>query len=186
MVAKLSPVIVGWAAHYRIGVSKRAFNTLDAHVWRLVYKWARFTHANKPTRWMTTRYFGKFNPSRGDSWVFGSRKTGFYLRKFAWTAIVRHRMVAGAASPDDPSPTDYWATRRRRGNPRWARPRCACCRLSVGDARYAEGCCCTPNVSHKARSSGNSGLRLLARRSANTRSPCGALARRTNASQTVS
>jgi RNA-directed DNA polymerase len=117
VIAKLNPIIVGWAAYYRIGVSKRAFNALDAHVWRLVYKWARFTHANKPTRWVTARYFGKFNPSRADKWIFGSRNTGFYLRKFAWTAIVRHRMVAGAASPDDPSLTDYWATRRRRGKP---------------------------------------------------------------------
>ncbi len=115
VTAKLNPIIVGWAAYYRIGVSKRAFNALDAHVWRLVYKWARFTHSNKPTRWVTARYFGKFNPSRTDSWVFGSQNTGFYLRKFAWTTIVRHRMVAGAASPDDPSLTDYWAARRRRG-----------------------------------------------------------------------
>jgi RNA-directed DNA polymerase len=54
------------------------------------------------------RYFGKFNPARQDRWIFGSRETGFYLRKFAWTPIVRHRMVAGTASPDDPSLTDYW------------------------------------------------------------------------------
>jgi RNA-directed DNA polymerase len=117
VIAKLNPIIVGWAAYYRIGVSKRAFSALDAHVWRLVYKWARFTHANKPTRWVTARYFGKFNPARQDSWVFGSQNTGFYLRKFAWTVIVRHRMVAGTASPDDPSLADYWATRRRRSTP---------------------------------------------------------------------
>ncbi|MCZ4590196.1 hypothetical protein O4328_42410 [Rhodococcus opacus] len=52
-----------------------------------------------------------------DSWVFGSRESGFYLRKFAWTPIVRHRMVAGAASPDDPALADYWAARRRRSKP---------------------------------------------------------------------
>ena len=63
------------------------------------------------------RYFGKFNPARQDKWVFGSRDTGFYLRKFAWTPIVRHRMVAGTASPDDPSLADYWAQRRRRSTP---------------------------------------------------------------------
>lgn len=117
VIAKLNPIIAGWAAYYRIGVAKRAFNALDAHVWRLVYKWARFTHSNKPIRWVTARYFGKFNPSRQDSWVFGSQHTGFYLRKFAWTPIVRHRMVAGTASPDDPCLADYWATRRRRGKP---------------------------------------------------------------------
>jgi hypothetical protein len=39
VIGKLNPIIAGWAAYYRIGVSKRAFNALDAHVWRLVYKW---------------------------------------------------------------------------------------------------------------------------------------------------
>jgi RNA-directed DNA polymerase len=43
--------------------------------------------------------------------------TGFYLRKFAWTPIVRHRLVAGTASPDDPYLTDYWSQRRQRNPP---------------------------------------------------------------------
>ena len=88
------------AAYYRIGVSKRAYGTLDAHLWRLAWKWANFSHPNKPRRWIITRHFGMFNPARQDKWVFGSRQTGFYLRKFAWTKIVRHTMVAGRASPE--------------------------------------------------------------------------------------
>jgi RNA-directed DNA polymerase len=117
VIAKLNPIIAGWAAYYRIGASKRAFNALDAHMWRLVYKWARFSHSNKPMHWVKARYFGTFNPTRRDSWVFGSRATGYYLRKFAWTPIVRHRMVAGTASPDDSALTDYWTERRRRNKP---------------------------------------------------------------------
>jgi len=114
VIARLNPIITGWAGYYRIGVSKRAFGALDAHLWRLVYKWAKFSHPNKPKRWIIARYFGMFNPARQDKWVFGSRETGFYLRKFAWTTIVRHRMVAGRASPDDPALTGYWDQRRRR------------------------------------------------------------------------
>jgi RNA-directed DNA polymerase len=114
VIARLNPVITGWAAYYRIGVSKHAFNALDAYLWKLVWKWARLTHPNKPKRWIIHRYFGMFNPARQDKWVFGSRETGFYLRKFAWTKIVRHRMVAGRASPDDPALTGYWDQRRRR------------------------------------------------------------------------
>jgi RNA-directed DNA polymerase len=117
VIGTFNPIITGWAAYYRIGVSKRVFGALDAHMWRLVYKWARFSHSNKSTRWVIARYFGMFNPARRDKWIFGSRQTGFYLRKFAWTPIVRHRMVAGTASPDDPSLTDYWARRRRRNSP---------------------------------------------------------------------
>ena len=114
VIARLNPIITGWAAYYRIGVSKRAFGALDAHLWRLAWKWAILSHPNKPRRWVITRYFGMFNPARQDKWVFGSRETGFYLRKFAWTKIVRHRMVAGRASPDDPALTGYWDQRRRR------------------------------------------------------------------------
>lgn len=117
VIAKLNPIINGWSAYYRIGVSKRVFNALDAHVWRLVYKWAKLSHSNKSRRWVLARYFGQFNPSRRDAWVFGNRESGFYLRKFAWTPIVRHRMVAGTASPDDPGLSDYWARRRRRNRP---------------------------------------------------------------------
>lgn len=63
------------------------------------------------------RYFGEFNPTRGERWVFGSRETGHYLRKFAWTKIVRHQVVTGTASPDDPSLAEYWAKRQRSAQP---------------------------------------------------------------------
>lgn len=71
----------------------------------------------KPTRWIVRRYFGEFNKSRRDRWVFGDRDSGAYLLKFAWTRIVRHQMVTGTASSDDPALTDYWNTRRRKGIP---------------------------------------------------------------------
>ncbi len=117
VIARLNPIIRGWAAYYRIGVSKWAFSSLDAHVWRLVYKWARHSHPDKSKRWVIARYFDEFNRSRHDKWVFGDRSSGRYLRRFAWTPIVRHRMVPGTASVDDPALAEFWARRRRRGNP---------------------------------------------------------------------
>jgi len=47
--------------------------------------------------------------------VFGDRDSGAYMLRFAWTKIVRHQMVRGTSSPDDPALTSYWADRRRRG-----------------------------------------------------------------------
>lgn len=114
VIARLNPIIRGWAAYYRAVVSKEIFNSLDHYLWRLVYKWARHTHPNKPTSWVVARYFGMFNKSRQDRWVFGDRDSGAYLQKFAWTRIVRHQLVTGTASPDDPALADYWNTRRRR------------------------------------------------------------------------
>jgi len=122
VIARLNPIIRGWAAYYRGVVSSKVFNSLDSYVWRLVYKWAKHTHPNKPKTWIVRRYFGRFNKFRSDRWVFGDRagtdEHGVpHLVKFSWTDIVRHQMVKGAASPDDPDRADYWTTRRRRVKP---------------------------------------------------------------------
>ena len=117
VLVRLNPIIRGWAAYYRTAVSSEAFSALDRYLWRLTYKWAKHGHPNKPKRWVVDRYFDAFNKSRRDRWVFGDRVTGAYLVKFAWTGIVRHRMVKGGSSPDDPALAQYWADRRRRGVP---------------------------------------------------------------------
>jgi RNA-directed DNA polymerase len=92
------------------------FTGLDNYLWQLTYKWAKHSHPNKSKHWIVCRYFGQFNPSRQDRWVFGDRDSGFYLRKFAWTKIIRHQMVKGTSSVD-PALTEYWAQRRRKGPP---------------------------------------------------------------------
>jgi RNA-directed DNA polymerase len=117
VLAKISPIVRGWAAYYRGVVSSEIFSCLDHHLWKLTYKWAKYSHANKPRSWITHRYFGRFNPARNDRWVFGDRASGAYLPKFAWTKIVRHQLVPGAASPDDPDLASYWANRRRKNPP---------------------------------------------------------------------
>lgn len=117
VIAKLNPIIKGWAAYYRVGVSSAVFNALDSHVWRLVYKWAKYAHPKKSKHWIVNRYFGRHNKFRNDRWVFGDRDSGAYLTKFAWTGIIRHIMVKGGASPDDPALAEYWASRRKKVKP---------------------------------------------------------------------
>ena len=117
VLQRLTPIVRGWATYYRSVVSSEVFNALDTYLWRLTYKWAKFRHPKKPKHWIVERYFGRFNKSRRDRWVFGDRQSGAYLVKFAWTNIVRHQMVTKGASPDDPALTEYWSARRRRAAP---------------------------------------------------------------------
>jgi RNA-directed DNA polymerase len=117
VIAALNPIVRGWAAYYRTVVSSEIFSSLDTYLWRLLYKWARWRHRNKPRHWVTARYFGKFNKFRNDHWVFGNRESGAYLVRFSWTAIERHVPVKGAASPDDPALATYWAKRRTKIRP---------------------------------------------------------------------
>jgi RNA-directed DNA polymerase len=116
VLAKLNPIIRGWAAYYRNMVSSKLFSSLDHYLWQLLYKWATWSHTNKSKFWIVDQYFGKFNKFRNDKWVFG-RDSDAYMVKFSWTNIVRHVMVKGTASPDDPALTDYWAKRRKKVTP---------------------------------------------------------------------
>jgi RNA-directed DNA polymerase len=114
VIRRLNPIIRGWAAYYRTQVSAVIFGKLDQYLWRLTWKWATFSHANKPISWVFSRYFGKFNKARQDRWVFGDRTSGAYMHRFAWTNIVRHQIVKHRASLDDPQLADYWAWRRHK------------------------------------------------------------------------
>lgn len=114
VLKKLTPIIRGWAAYYRTEVSSEVFSALDDYLWKLTYRWAQHRHPNKSRWWVVDRYYGQFNPTKRNRWVFGDRDTGAYLPKFAWTKIVRHAMVVGASSPDDPALADYWTQRRRK------------------------------------------------------------------------
>jgi RNA-directed DNA polymerase len=98
-------------------VSTRVFAALSDYLWKLTYKWACRSHPNKPKCWIVGRYYGKFSKFRADRWVFGNRDTGAYLPKPSWTGIVRHTLVKGAASPDDPALARYWADRRVKVKP---------------------------------------------------------------------
>jgi len=117
VLATIVPIVRGWVAYYRTVVSSRVFSALDTYLWKLTYKWATWSHSNKPKRWIVQRYYGKFNKFRGDRWVFGDRGTGRFLPNPSWTDIVRHTLVRGGASPDDPDLTRYWAQRRRKVKP---------------------------------------------------------------------
>src|SRR5947207_13243257 len=102
---------------HRHCVSSKVFDELDSHLWKLTYKWAKWSHPHKGKRWIVRRYFGRFVPSRRDRWVFGDRSSGAYLLKFAWTKITRHTLVKGWSSPNNPALAGYRRARGRPGTP---------------------------------------------------------------------
>lgn len=114
VVGTLNPIIRGWAAYYRIGVSSHAYHQLDHWLFGRLWNWAIRTHPNKGKRWIKSRYWRKCHRKRADHGTFGDPDTGRYMAKFTWTPIVRHAKVKGRASPDDPDLGDYWRRRRQR------------------------------------------------------------------------
>jgi RNA-directed DNA polymerase len=124
---KLNPIIRGWANYYRTSVASKTFCKLDDWMFRRQVRYARHTHPNKSWKWMCKRYWGKLNAERDDKWVFGDKHSGKYLLKFSWFKIVRHELVRGASSPDDPELRDYW----------WERQKVNAKHLSAGDIDMA-------------------------------------------------
>jgi RNA-directed DNA polymerase len=113
VVATLAPKIRGWANYYRHQVASRAYKRMDDFMVEREWRYVNHTHPHKPRKWKKARYWGRLNPKRGDQWVFGDKRTGAHLPKYAGTKIERYVMIKGRASPDDPDLKDYWARRRK-------------------------------------------------------------------------
>ena len=114
VLARLNPVLRGWANYYQTVVSKETFNKLDHWMFSRCVRYARFTHSTKSWKWQKERYWGRFKTGSKDQWIFGDKEAKSYLLKLTWTPIKRHILVKGKASPDDSELRDYWEKRRQR------------------------------------------------------------------------
>jgi RNA-directed DNA polymerase len=63
LLHRLNPVLRGWCAYYRHGVSKRTFNYLRAYTWRRVVCWLRRKHPKANWRRMRTTYLPGWWPT---------------------------------------------------------------------------------------------------------------------------
>lgn len=120
VLEKLNPIIRGWANYFRIGITSKTFGALDNWMFRREVRYVKHTHPNKPKKWTKARYWGKLNHEREDNWVFGDKQSRRYLLKFSWTKIVRHTLVKGTASPDDPSLREYWENKMKAKANNWS------------------------------------------------------------------
>src|SRR6266702_8671202 len=112
VLAKLNPIIRGWANYFRTAVAKEIVSSLDRWMFYKADRYTRRTHPKKSKDWRHRKYWGRFQLDRLDPWVFGDKQTGGHLLKFSWFPIERHVLVKGRASPDDLRLKDYWMKRQ--------------------------------------------------------------------------
>src|SRR6266566_406706 len=113
-LAKLNPIIRGWANYFRSTVAKEIFSKLDNWMFYKASRYATHKHPKKSKDWQHRKYWGQLNLDRDDHWVFGDKQTGAYLLKFSWFPIERHVLIKGTSSPDDPHLANYWMKRQAR------------------------------------------------------------------------
>ena len=116
VLAKIAPIVRGWVAYYRTVVSTRVFAALTDYLWKLAYKWACWSHPNKP---------GAGSSAGTSESSASSGTTGGYSATKTPAPTCRNRpgptscgtLVKGGASPDDPALAGYWAQRRQKVKP---------------------------------------------------------------------
>ena len=113
LINEMNPVIRGWSNYFRTGVASKVFTDLDNFMYYRAQRYMKRRHPRKSGWWRTQKYWGLAS-GRQDRWVFQDKERHGTLRKFAWTTIIRHRLVPSTYSPDDPTLQDSWSQRRQR------------------------------------------------------------------------
>ena len=70
LLHRLNPVLRGWTAYFRHGVSKRTFNYLRAFVWRRVVAWLRHKTLRANWKQLRRRYLPRWWPTEGEVMLF--------------------------------------------------------------------------------------------------------------------
>ena len=106
LIAKLNPIIKGWANYFSTVVSKEAFSKMDMLLWKRLGRWASRRHPNKSNEWVKKKYFPKVSKTR--NWVLNDGE--YILNLHSDVPIVRHIKVKSNKSPYDGNWT-YWSSR---------------------------------------------------------------------------
>ncbi|RKZ77942.1 MAG: hypothetical protein DRR16_28710 [Candidatus Parabeggiatoa sp. nov. 3] len=106
LIAKLNPIIRGWANNYSHVVSKEIFASLDNDVWEKLWRWSTRRHPNKAKQWVMDKYFPR---KQSRKWIFQTNK-GAKITTHSEVKIVRHVKVRGTKHVYD-GDTTYWLKR---------------------------------------------------------------------------
>jgi len=115
LIAKLNPILRGWANYHRHVVSKKTFAYIEYQVYQALWRWAKRRHRNKSKRWIYTKYFRpKHKPNSGFYGVLKTKEGSTRpqrLVKVDKIPIKRHVKVKAQANPFAPQWEPYFERR---------------------------------------------------------------------------
>jgi RNA-directed DNA polymerase len=115
VIARLNPIIRGWANYHRHIVSKKTFSKVDHAIFKALWRWAKRRHPNKSGKWIKQKYFRSIGHRQ---WVFygeiknkDEQTREMHLFNIPGVPIKRHTKIEGAANPYDPAWEIYFEKR---------------------------------------------------------------------------
>ncbi len=109
LIAKLNPVIRGWANYHKMIVSKETFYKVGNYIYDEIWRWIKYNHPTKGKRWAWKRYFS--NGIFSDIDKVSNKK--ILLFRISSVKILRHIKIKGACNPFNPLWDEYLTTRER-------------------------------------------------------------------------
>ena len=109
VIAKLTPIVRGWANYHRSQMATRTFSKCDHQIWQALWRWACRRHPNKGKRWIKQRYFKRL---KDRDWRFAEKdKLLPNLREYRKRP---HTKIKGEANPYNPQFDEYFSKRLGR------------------------------------------------------------------------
>jgi RNA-directed DNA polymerase len=102
LLHRLNPVLRGWCAYFRHGVSKQTFNYLRAFAWRRVVCWLRRKHPKANWRWLRRRYLDGWWPTGAEIALYNPGGVAVTRYRYRGTKIATPWQT-GEIGPADPT-----------------------------------------------------------------------------------
>lgn len=114
LIYQLNSILRGWSNYHKHIVSKEIFKEIDYYLWYLLGKWCKRRHANKPWKWIRSKYFS----ASGELCTFASvrpfAKKKVRINKIfrlGYIPIIRHVKVKSLSNPFDNGYEEYFMQR---------------------------------------------------------------------------
>lgn len=96
LLLRLNPMLRGWCAYFRPGVSSATFVYLSAYTWARVIRWLRRKHRRITVKDLRRRYCGgRWWPGIPDRQLFNPAKVGTTRYRYRGAAIPTPWPIAG-------------------------------------------------------------------------------------------
>ena len=116
LIQQLNSVLRGWTNFHKHIVSKEVFKEIDFYLWKLLGRWCKRRHPNKPWKWIRSKYFSASEENSSFS-VIEKLKNGkikiYKIFRAGKVPIIRHNKIRTSVNIFEPKDKKYFAQRRK-------------------------------------------------------------------------